>query len=210
MRFRHLAVTAVSVALVTVPLAALASDGDAEAKSLSDRHVERYEVSMTGASIKAGGAKVLVDAPIARVRKTVQDYGKYATFMPRFKKSRVIAKKDGKTDVYLELPILNGAATVWSQIRFEPPAKEGKDGDKGERIDGKMIDGNVDDMRTVFHLRAVDDTHTLLKCEILVVPKLPLPGSVVTPELQYAADSAAKSLRERSEQKTTSDGTAKR
>lgn len=207
MSTRNLFVTAFAVCLVTAPLVALAEEPDSESKRLADRSTPRYELSVPGSSIKAGGSMVLVNAPLATVRKLVQDYGRYQSMIPRFKKSRVISKKDGKTDVYVEVPILNGAATVWSHSRFDAPVK---DGDRGERIEGRMVDGNVDDMRTTFRLRAVDETHTVLKCELLIVPKLPLPGSMVTPELAFAADQAVTALRGRAEQKAAADqGTAK-
>ena len=193
---RSLRVAVTALSLVALPLVAQADD--AEATKLGDRSSPRYEKDIPGASIKAGGSMVLVNAPIGFVRKVVTDYGKYSSFMPRFKKSRIVSKKDGKTDVYLEVPILHGAATVWAQTRFEPPVKEGE---KGERIEGRMVEGNVDDMRAIWHLRAVDDTHTVLKCEILIVPKLPLPGSVVTPELAFAADQAVTATRDRAEAK---------
>lgn len=207
MSTRHFFIAAFSACLVAAPLVAVANEPDAELKRLSDRSAPRYEVSVPGSSIKAGGAMVLVNAPIATVRKVVQDYGRYQSMMPRFKKSRVISKKDGKTDVYLEVPILNGAATVWSHSRFDAPVK---DGDRGERIEGRMVDGNVDEMRTTFRLRAVDENHTILKSELLIVPKLPLPGSMVTPELAFAADQAVTALRGRAEQRAAAEqGTAK-
>jgi ribosome-associated toxin RatA of RatAB toxin-antitoxin module len=188
-----------ALALVAVPLTAQADvSNDEEAKKLSDRSSPRYNVAVPGASIRAGGSMVLVNAPMATVRKVVTDYGKYQTVMPRFQKSRVVSKKDGKTDVYLQVPILHGAATVWALTRFEQPTKEGTN---GERIEGKMVEGNVDDLRAIWHLRPVDDTHTILKLELLIVPKLPLPGSVVTPELEYAADQAVVSARTKAESK---------
>ena len=193
---RTLSVAFTALSLLVLPLVAQADD--AEATKLADRSSPRYEKEIPGASIKAGGSMVLVNAPIAIVRKVVTDYGKYSSFMPRFKKSRIVSKKDGKTDVYLEVPILHGAATVWSQVRFEAPVKEGE---KGERIEGKMVEGNVDDMRAVWHLRAVDDTHTVLKLELLIVPKLPVPGSLVTQELADASDRAVATTRDRAENK---------
>lgn len=200
-----------SLALAQSATQPLADAPDAEAQRLAaSRKAERYNVAMPGASIRAGGAVIHVDAPLAVVRKVVTDYGKYQQFMPRFEKSRVVAKKDGKTDVYLQVPILHGAATVWSLTRFEPPVKEGTN---GERIEGRMVEGNVDDLRAVWHLRPVDDKHTILRCELLIVPKLPLPASVVTPELEFAADQAVTATRDRSETKhkeSSSDGSAQR
>ncbi|MCU0657636.1 MAG: hypothetical protein MUF64_20955 [Polyangiaceae bacterium] len=199
---RHLlSAAAVAMGLVSglVPLAALADGNDAEAQQLAQkRAAQRYNVEVPGSSIRAGGAAIFVDAPIAVVRKVVSEYGKYASYIPRFQKSKVIAKKDKKTDVYLQVPILNGAATVWSLTRFEPPAKEGTN---GERIEGKMLEGNVEDLRAWFHMRPVDENHTVLKLELLIALKLPLPGKVVTPELEYASDQAVTAIRDRSEDK---------
>ena len=207
------AVAALTLAVGTIaaPVVAIAEGKDAEAQKLSEtREAQRYNVAMPGASIRAGGAAIYVNAPMAVVKKVVTDYAHYATFMPRFQQSRVVAKKDGKTDVYLQVPIVHGAATVWSLTRFEPPTKEGS---TGERVEGKMIEGNVDDFRAVWHLRPVNDTHTVLKAELLIVPKLPLPGSVITPELEYAADQAVTSARDRAESKVkegAQDGTAQK
>lgn len=182
-----------AASLLAAPFAAHAED--AEAKRLEEsRKAERYTADL-GKSIKAGGAMIAVNAPMAVVHKVVTDYGHYAEFIPRFQKSRVVGKKDGNTDVYLQVPILHGAATVWSLTRMSPVQKEGD----GERIEGRMVEGNVDDLHAVWHLRPVDDTHTVVKLELLIVPKLPLPGNVVTPELQFAADQAVTSTRDRSE-----------
>jgi ribosome-associated toxin RatA of RatAB toxin-antitoxin module len=203
---------AVSVggATLLAPVAAFAEGNDTEAQRLEKKgDAERYNLEMPGAAIRAGGAAIFVTAPVSVVQKIVTDYGKYSSFMPRFQKSKVIAKKDGKTDVYLQVPILHGAATVWSLTRFEAPVKEGTD---GVRIEGKMVDGNVDDFRAVWHIRPVDDKHSILKCELLIVPKLPLPGSVVTPELEFASDQAVTAVRDRSEAKakeTSQDGSAR-
>jgi ribosome-associated toxin RatA of RatAB toxin-antitoxin module len=196
---RHLASAAICLGFASLlaPLAALAEGNDAEAQRLAQkRSAERYNVEVPGASLRAGGAAIFVDAPMPVVRKVVTEYSKYASYIPRFQKSKVISKKDGKSDVYLQVPILNGAATVWSLTRFEPPAKEGTN---GELIQGKMLEGNVNDLRGWFHLRPVDEGHTVLKLELLISLKLPLPGKLVTPELEFASDQAVTAIRDRAE-----------
>lgn len=203
---RHfLATTAVclGIASALVPLVALAEGNDAEAQRLAQkRSAERYNVEVPGASLRAGGAAISVDAPLAVVRKVVTEYSKYASYIPRFQKSKVIGKKNGNSDVYLQVPILNGAATVWSLTRFTKPTKEGS----GERIEGAMLEGNVNDMRAWFHLRPVDENHTILKLELLIAIKLPLPGKVVTPELEFASDQAVTAIRDRSETRHKQSG----
>lgn len=188
----------VLVGLAGVPSSGYA-DGGQEAESarlVRTRETERYSVAWPGHSIKAGGAMVAVDAPFAEVRKIVTDFGRYADFMPRFERSRIVRKSKEGVDVYLQVPILRGAATVWAVTRFEPPIQEGR----GQRIEGRMTDqGNVRDLRAVWHLHPIDENRTLLKLELLIVPKLPLPASVVTPELEYAAAQAVTASRERAE-----------
>jgi ribosome-associated toxin RatA of RatAB toxin-antitoxin module len=185
------------IGALALPCTVLADGADAETTRLMQSHAtERYNVAVAGQSIRAGGGMTAVNAPLSVVRQIVTDFGHYADFMPRFQKSRIVGKSAAGTDVYLQVPILHGAATVWAVTRFGSPVHEGN----GERIEGQMNgQGNVDDMRAVWHLHPVDDTHTILKAEILIVPKLPLPGSVVTPELEYAADQAVSAVRDRAE-----------
>lgn len=163
---------------------------------LRTRKSERYNVEWEGQAIRAGGAMVAVEAPLADVRKVITDFGNYAEFMPRFERSRIVRKSKEGVDVYLQVPILRGAANVWAVARFVPPIPEGR----GQRIEGRMTDqGNVRDLRAVWHLEPIDQNRTLLKLELLIVPKLPLPASVVTPELEYAAEQAVVASRERAE-----------
>jgi ribosome-associated toxin RatA of RatAB toxin-antitoxin module len=173
------------------------ADGETEAERLVRTHkTERYSVAVPGFSIRAGGGMTVVNAGIATVRQTVTDYGHYADFMPRFQKSRIVGKSGPNTDVYLQVAILHGAANVWAVTRFGPPSPEGT----GERIEGRLQgQGNVDDLRAVWHLTPVDAERTIVKLELLIVPKLPVPGSLVTPELEFASDQAVSATRDRTE-----------
>ena len=49
------------------------------------------------------------------------------------------------------------------------------------------------------HVKKIDDENTQLNLELLIVPKLPVPGSVVTGEVAYAADTAVMGSRNRTE-----------
>jgi ribosome-associated toxin RatA of RatAB toxin-antitoxin module len=171
--------------------------GQSEVERLVRSHAtERYSVAVQGYSIRAGGGMTAINAPLATVRRTVTDYGHYADFMPRFQKSRIVAKSGPNTDVYLQVSILHGAANIWAVTRFGPPSPEGG----GERIEGRLHgQGNVDELLAVWHLLPVDENRTIAKLELLIVPKLPLPGSVVTPELEYASDQAVSATRDRAE-----------
>lgn len=194
--FRRAGVLMTACTLVVMSTIAAADTKADVARLRSSRGVERYNVAASGASIRAGGAQAFVDAPVSVVRQIVTDYPKYQDFMPRFERSRVVGRTKEYTDVYLQVPILHGAATVWAVTRFKRLAPEA---DGTEVIEGTMQQGNVRDFRATWRLTPVDDQHTLLKIEILIVPKLPLPGSVVTPELEYASDKAVGAARGRAE-----------
>jgi hypothetical protein len=189
------------VLVVTVLGAAGAARADATGQAEIERLVrthatERYNVAVPGYSIRAGGGMTAINAPLSMVRRTVTDYGRYADFMPRFQKSRVVGKSGPNTDVYLQVSILHGAANIWAVTRFGPPVPEGA----GERIEGRLNgQGNVDQLLAIWHLLPVDENRTIAKLELLIVPKLPLPGSVVTPELEYASDQAVSATRDRVE-----------
>jgi ribosome-associated toxin RatA of RatAB toxin-antitoxin module len=199
-RLSTLAAWSAALACVVTPLtssfAAEPAAPDAEAQRLGAlKKAERYEVAMPGASVRAGGAAVLCQAPLAVVERLATDYGHYVNTIPRFQKSRVVAKKGNDTDVYLQVPILHGAATVWSLTRFGLPQRQGQ----SVLIAGKMLEGNVNDFRGQWRLRAVNDTQSVVKMELLVVPKFPAPDKVITSELQGAAANAANSLCRRAE-----------
>jgi ribosome-associated toxin RatA of RatAB toxin-antitoxin module len=170
---------------------------ETECQRLARTHAtERYNVAIAGASIRAGGGMTAVNAPLAIVRQIVTDYSHYADFMPRFKKSRIVGKSGPHTDVYLQVAILHGAASVWAVTRFGPPVPEGA----GERIEGRIQgQGNVDDLRAVWRLLPLDADHTIVKLELFIVPTLPVPASLVTPELEFASDQAVSATRDRAE-----------
>jgi ribosome-associated toxin RatA of RatAB toxin-antitoxin module len=192
---------AFSLALFAFALAALPGVGhaeDDEVQTLAKRgKALRYAVKTTSpqSSIETGGAAIHVNAPIADVRKVVTDYRHYAQLIKPFEQSRLLSRKKGVSEVYFEVPVMHGAVKIWAVVLIDPPSKDAV----GETIVARYSRGNVDDFRAVWRLRAVDETHTVVKLELLVDPKLPIPGSLVTPELQYAADKAVTAVRDRAE-----------
>jgi ribosome-associated toxin RatA of RatAB toxin-antitoxin module len=178
---------------------------DSETDSLVERKAshkgaDKYEVAPpkeVGTDISFGGGKIVVNAPIAMVRQVIGEYDHYQEIMPRFQKSRVVGKKEGKTDVYLQVPILHGLHTLWAVTRFAPPTRDGD----GERIEGaKVVDkGNLKDLRAVWRLRPLGDDRTILKLELLIVPDFPAPGGLVTHEAKDAAAEAVTAVSDRAE-----------
>lgn len=188
------------VALLSLPLASPSlawAKETAESKRLMKlRDSERYEVAKPKVSIKAGGARITVKAPREAVEKIVLDFRHYEKFISRFEKSKVVGRDGDKTDVYLEVPILKGAAKIWAVVRFEPPKQVDDD---TKIVVGRMVKGNVKRLDAEWRIMRIDDDNTQLNLELLIVPTLPVPGSMVTGEVAYAADTAVTGSRNRAE-----------
>ena len=183
-------------ALPLLALLTLAS-GNVLASSPSD--VTRYDCKLPESERPAGGARTLVYASPELVKSVVLDFKNYAHYFDPDKGknpdrkwvSRVVGKSGDKTDVYLEVPILKGAAKIWAVIRFDPPRREGDT----EVVKGKLIKGNVDQLSAKWQLRPAADNSTELKLECLVVPKVPVPDSLLSNEARSAAFKAVTGMK---------------
>jgi ribosome-associated toxin RatA of RatAB toxin-antitoxin module len=197
-----------TVALSVVLLASAAESADAYTPKASDpQAVELHKLgkqkssaisTALGKKYKTGHAEIFIDAPVSKVRASVQDYANYQTVIPRFQKAKVLKKSGATTDVYLQIPIMHGAATVWTVQHFESPASKGS----LEWIDGRSLQGNVDALRTRWTYRAVDEGHTVLISEIYVEPRLPgipLPSDTIGHEAEKAASEAVVSVKAHAE-----------
>ena len=161
------------------------------------REVSRFNVKTPYADINAGAARVNVDAPEDLVRSVVLDYKNYAKFMARFEKSQIVGRSGDKTDVYLQVPILKGAAKVWAVVRFEPI----KQVDGVEVLTGHMIKGNVKRLDATWRLKKLDESSTQVVLELLIVPDMPVPDSLVVPEVRFAAAKAVEGSRDEAEKR---------
>jgi ribosome-associated toxin RatA of RatAB toxin-antitoxin module len=158
-----------------------------------DRSVaERYRIPTAGSEVDTGGAILGVHAPIDQVLKVVKSYGRYHQILPRVSASRVVGKTGQSTDVYLRCPILGGVAHVWGVARFTPK----KWGKKGKKVVGRYVKGNLDGFHGLWKLYPCSDVRTILRLEIFLIPKIPLPASVITPELEWAADKGVTAVRD--------------
>lgn len=173
-----------------LPLVALLAFGSGDALA-SSSEVTRYELRLPQSPRPAGGARTVVSAPPEVVKSVVVDYGRYAGYIKPFDKSRVIGKSGDKTDVYLEVPILKGAAKIWAVVRFDAPKKVG---DK-EVITGNMIKGNVKQLHGTWKLKRTAENLTELEFEFLIVPNVPVPDSLLSSEARYAAFKAVSGLK---------------
>jgi ribosome-associated toxin RatA of RatAB toxin-antitoxin module len=159
--------------------------------------INRYAVKVPACDFRAGGARTVVNAQLRTVRALIQDYGHYSEFIKPFEASKIVGRDGDKTDVYLRIKILKGAAKIWAVVRFEPPTGEGET----KTVSAKMLKGNVKRLDATWRIRPVDDTHTEVTLEILMVPDFPAPEMIVVPEVRDAAATAIDGLRNEAEKR---------
>lgn len=143
-----------------------------------------------------GRAEIFVDAPMKHVRAAISDFGNWSVIIPRFKKSKVLATTPAGTEVFLQVPILKGAVTLWGVERFAQPVADGK----GEKIVGKLVKGNVEDLQAVWRYRPVDEGHTLLTLEVFIDPKLAVPQGVLISHRELACSEGVLGIRDRAQE----------
>jgi len=144
-----------------------------------------------------GHAEVIVAAPMAAVRAQVTDFPHYREFAPdKFKNVRMIDKQGQNVDMYFQVPIMHGVVTLWYVSRFGPTrvVQPGL-----ETVEGKFVKGNIKDMHIVLTMRKVDDTHTILSCDLLLLPNMVAPQSAIDEELRDASQQAVDAIRDRSQ-----------
>ncbi|HEY2509815.1 MAG TPA: SRPBCC family protein [Polyangiaceae bacterium] len=171
---------------------------DPDLARLLDGHSQRSNWKPPGLTDRYGHAEVLVAAPIARVRRMALDFGHYRELTGgRFHVSKVVAKEENGTDVYFQIPILEGMITLWQVFRFQElkPLAPG-----WSIIEGWYVKGNIGRGNAAWTLRAIDETHTLVKFDLLVLPNVPLPQPLIDDGLRNAAAAAVDSLRDRAQE----------
>ncbi|MBI2394496.1 MAG: hypothetical protein HYV09_33305 [Deltaproteobacteria bacterium] len=195
------ALLALSLALTVAPLAGATASysppaSDAQAVELQQLGKEKRSLLPTkGGKYQTGRAEIFVNAPVSTVRAAVLDYAAYSKIIPRFQKAKVLERKGAAAKVYFMIPILKGAATVWTVQQFEAPVVTGK----GETVVGRSVQGNVDALNTKWTFRAVDAQHSVLLAEIYVEPRMPVPATTIANEAQKAAAEAVLSVRAHAE-----------
>ncbi len=194
MAFAFVRPRALAACLVIFASASLASAPLAAAS----RSVERYDVKVANSNMNAGAARVRAHAPSATLRSVVTDYAGYSKIISQFEQARVVGRSGDQTDVYLEVPILGGASKVWAIVRFAPPKTEGGQ----EIVRGRLVKGNVKRLDATWRIQKVDDGKSDLTLELLIVPDLPAPNSLITKELRKAAGKAVNGARNEAERRS--------
>lgn len=203
-RFRRVGALLIGAALTLAPLAALADAyappaADAQAIGLFKLGKEKKSsYALANAKFKVGHAEIFVDAPIAKVKAAVLDYGNYSAIMPRFEKSKLLKQNGQAAQVYLQVPILHGAAVIWAIENFAAPAADGA----GEKVIGTMQKGNVTDFRATWRYRAVDDQHSVVSADIYIEPNLDVPEDLLTSQVEDACGDGVRGVKQRAEAAT--------
>ncbi len=149
-------------------------------------------VPIPGSKLVRGRAKVIVAAPIDAVRARVLSFGDYARFMPNYSRSKVLGRtKTGEREVYMEVTALHGAVRFWVRTAVSHARKLGD----VETYDLSLLEGNVKDFRASWRLRPVDDGHTELELELFVLPRLPMPQSLLNAENVEGASKGVGAMR---------------
>lgn len=179
-----------TLAFVCAGLAAAPSDA-----APVTRNVERFTVKIPHSGLEAGAARALAHAPSEGLRAVVTDYARYSSIITQFKNARVVGRAEGHTDVYLEVPILSGFSTIWAIVRFEAATAQGNQ----HVVRGRLLKGNVKRLDATWRIEKVDEQKSVLSLELLMVPDLPAPTSVVSAELRKAAGKAVNAARNEAE-----------
>lgn len=156
--------------------------------------IEYTKVPEEGSSIAWGKAVSIVDEPFDKVVAVVLDYANYSKFLPRFRKSKVLAQRGNKAMVYLEVGVMKDTVTLWGQMKM---AERPVDGET-RTIVVDLIEGNMGQFKARWELKPLDDgKRTHVDFRILVDPDMPLPSSVFTWENVKAARRTLLALKER-------------
>jgi hypothetical protein len=171
--------------------------GDAQAAELFKLNRDKKSHFTEGSTKQVWGrAQIFVDAPMANVRTAIMDYGSWSGYIKRFQKSKLLKKEGQTAEVYLQMSILKGAATLWAVEKFEAPVADGK----GEKIVGKLVKGNVEDLQAIWRYRPVDDKHTVVQLDIYVVPKLAVPDGLMISQREDAAGEGCLGVKDRAQE----------
>lgn len=161
------------------------------------REPTRESVPIAGTDLVRGRSAVLVEAPIAVVRKTVLDYASYEEFMPHYAASRVLGRTTGGGhQVYMKWVALHGAMKMWA--RFDMSAAQ-KKGDQ-ETYRSKLVEGNVKAAVAIWRMSPVGDSRTKLSLEVFLQPRVLLPSTLLNDENIGGAAKGVAAMRDRCEE----------
>ena len=190
-----------ALALVALPAAAHADSSahsDPQVQRLLDaKKTLKWNYPAPNSSDRYGHAEALVDAPADKVSKVVTDFGRYKELHRKFASARVIAKEGESTDVYMKYPVQIGRFTIdfHEVMRFTPPRAESG----GQIVEGRGVKGDMKQGHLRISVKPIDDKHSLLQVDVLLVPKIPAPQVLVDEELRDGAEDYVNGIKDRAQ-----------
>jgi ribosome-associated toxin RatA of RatAB toxin-antitoxin module len=174
-----------------------ASAGAADASTMeATATAKRYRLPTAGSAIDTGGAIIRIEAPMEDVLREVQRFDNYKNIFPRIKDTRVVSRKGETTDVYMRAPVLNDSTAIWAVTRFSKPKPWSEN---GKQITSRFVKGNLKAWRGVWKLQPISDNVTVLRLELFLDVKLPVPDEWITPDIMWACDKAVTAIRDTAE-----------
>ena len=173
------------------------ADDPEVARLLQAKSTVRWTHVPAGRSERYGHAETLTEATPERVRQVASDYAHLKDLHKKFASARIVDKQGDDVDVYMKLPVRVGPFTVdqWEVLRFGPPKSVGNT----YVVEGRGVRGNMKSGHVVITVRPVDARHSLIKVDILLVPGMPAPQSMVDEELRDAALDLANGLKDKAQ-----------
>ena len=172
----------------------IASSAASDVRAEGADPVLTTQIAEQGSNIAWGQAVVELDQPIEEVLPIIVDYANYFQFMPNFTKSRVIAQRGTRAQVYIEVSVAKGAITLWGQLNIA----EHPESQDVRVVEAKLLEGNVDAFSALWHLTPIDGgARTRVAFKIRVDPDIPLPSSIFSRENEKAAGRTLTALRSR-------------
>lgn len=153
--------------------------------------------NFAGQDGRYGHAEALVDAPADKVAQMALDFGHYRELHKKFATARVVGKEGQQTDVYMRYPVQIGPVRFefWEVMRFQPAKAVGDT----RVIEAFGIKGDMRQGHTIITVKPVGPTHALLQVDVLLVPKVPAPQSMIDEELRDGANDFVDGLRHRAQ-----------
>jgi len=172
----------------------IASSAASDVRAEGADPVLTAQIAEQGSNIAWGQAVVELDQPIEEVLPIIVDYANYVQFMPNFTKSRVIAQRGTRAQVYIEVSVAKGAITLWGQLNIA----EHPQSPDVRVVEARLLEGNVDAFSALWHLTPIDGgARTRVDFKIRVDPDIPLPSSIFSRENEKAAGRTLTALRSR-------------
>lgn len=202
MRFAFsLAIVALSL-LVALPAWAQSSQGQSGQSAPTSSavrsvvgSVQVQQVSVPGSGVRAGRVTTVVEAPLDTVAAVVTDFASYHEFLPQLTISRVVRRRRGHVDVYLQASLLDNLGTLWSVVRFRVHRSP-----DALIVDGSGVQGNL--ARFEVRIEATctaEPGRTQVTLQLLGIPALPFPPWLLDAQQTRWAIRGVQALRQRAE-----------